>query len=89
MRNLYQIHDNGATFWVVTETWEQAIELVASQDDRDDFPDPPKIDYPLSSRMEAGPRRFAIDGEEEECSLWLAYLIVREYSDCILAGSEW
>lgn len=74
MRHLYQ---NGATFWVVADTWQRAVNLVASQECRDDFDEPPHLDYPLNERQ-ASEMYLTIDSEPHRCSLWVAYLLVMQ-----------
>lgn len=95
MRNLYEIDDNGATYWVISETAEVAMELVLNHDDRDEY----NIDEPPTlaegcrvdgcTRERVGEIRYFIDGEEGSCSMWFAYLIARAYGSGILACSEW
>ncbi len=87
-RSLYQIHDNGAKYWVVADTWQRAEKMVAEQEDRDDFADPPHIYYPTNEK-DARAVRFRMDGDGETCSMWMAYLLVRDHAETILACSEW
>lgn len=86
MNQLWQIYDNGATYWVVASDYKRAIELVKLQDGRDDYDDDPHLDYPMNARNARGLRfRFA-DGES--CTLWNAFELCRE-SEQILSCSEW
>ena len=83
---LFQIHDNGATYWVVADTWQRAIELVKQQEDRDDFDDDPHIDYPMNARSARALNFKFEDGST--CPLWNAFELCREHEQ-ILSCSEW
>lgn len=88
MNNLFQIYDNGATFWVVAADWERAIELVKQVPDRDDFDDDPHLDYPITGRRRAHlDLRFRFE-DGETCRLLNAFELCRDHEQ-VLSCSEW
>lgn len=86
---LWQLDDNGATYWVVAPTPGRAIELVESLPDRDDFDDPPRleIDHPLTV-AEAQGQRFVDEANEAICNMWMAFQCYQN-EETVLACSEW
>lgn len=85
MRQLYQIACGSAKYWVIAETVGEALALVEEDESSEEEP---HLDYPMNQSIARGFRHH-VPGEDESCSLWLAYLIVREHASCILACSEW
>ena len=85
MRQLYQIDCGGAKYWVIAGSVGQALYLVSADES---CKEEPHLDYPMTQSIARGLRHH-VPGEDESCSLWFAYLIVREHAPCILACSEW
>lgn len=86
---LWQLDDNGATFWVIAPTKERAIELVEALPDRDDFDEPPylEIDHPLTV-AEAQGQQFYDERHDVRMSMWAAFL-GHCSEEQVLACSEW
>lgn len=88
MRYLYEI-DDGAKYWVVAETKAAAVRQLLYE--VDDFGD--TIEFSMTIRQlrydEAKKRTLQVDGEDESCSMWLAYVLVRDLGCTVLGCSEW
>jgi len=92
MRHLFEV-DAGATYWVVAEDEMSAKAQVIQCEHRN------LCAEELSEIWDAGVRRvdqpeasgvtYRLGGEEESCSMWFAYMIVRDYPSSVLACSEW
>ena len=88
MRRLYKIDDNGADYWVIATTPQMALMRIINDSDRDDFAEPPFV-VEQCTQESLGAATFRFDGEDDECSMWFAYMIARDYGSGILACSEW
>jgi hypothetical protein len=91
MRKLFRI-DTGVTYWVVSTTPEEAMKLIVANELDSGYSDDElssDADTMELSRESCAESEFRIDGEPETCSMWLAYMILRDSASAILACSEW
>lgn len=92
MRNLYRIDNGGAVYWVVAHDERDAIVTTASAEmctgnyETETLMQAEVLQLPEEKSFGAA---FGFEGEEETCSVWLAYMIVRDHASTVLACSEW
>lgn len=86
VNQLFQIHDNGATFWVIAADYKRAEGLVKNVDGRDDFDDDPHVDYPITARNAKG-LHFKFD-DGTTCGILNAFELCRDHEQ-VLSCSEW
>lgn len=89
MNHLYQVDDgSNVEYSVVAPGKVEALAFVLAQD-RDEGSEPPFIVGDRPRTEGESQTTFQIDGEVECCTIWFAYLLVREFGTGILACSEW
>lgn len=91
MRKLYEI-DESVVYYVVANDRDDAImqarncELESGNTETEILSEATVTEM---TRETASKRKFFFDGEDESCSMWLAYMIVRDHASTVLACSEW
>lgn len=86
MKRLYYV-DNCEVYWVIAEDTQEVKTLLEAQEEFEPFGE--MIDIREVKKHEAQSTSFRFEGEEEECSMWMAYMLIRDHASCILACSEW
>lgn len=90
MKHLYEIED-GATYWVVANDKEDALRTITECEAQNGCTYVPwgGVAVRVLNRKQADEIRYHLDGEEESCSMWFAYMLVRDFGSAVLACSEW
>jgi hypothetical protein len=74
--------------WVIAYGPEEAVELVEALEDHQYSDEKPYVERQIGQT--AGRKiRYGIDGDPETCSMWMAYLLIRDHASTVIACSEW